>query len=367
MNIAKLQSFLNKLSISGDSDMAELVRTTLETAPYVPNEINDNVVLSGTTAATTTSYLAYGVNNVSSATNNNCAIRLPYPPQKGKQVIVINNSAVPITIYPSVTGGSINNVVNGFAVVPNDGKAYTFYCYENPLPGGWSWNPPAIAQYDSGEILLSGITTSTRYLIASSTAFITSNTAFTADARWAYDGRNEPFLYPGSTSLDVAPHTKVGPTGSATRVKIYTNFVPNYTVGQGVNIGGQWQFMQGCAVNYYDKASGDYFPLQSGGSSAGTFCSGSDAVSQGVISGTPSVAVNRCSQDIGDPGTGFVICNLTSTFFQGTKIGDTYLGDYTYEGNLYEKWFTRMVTLMITPQQFPVPQNFKIRFFIEYN
>jgi hypothetical protein len=29
-------------------------------------------------------------------------------------------------------------MINGYTIIPSDGKSYSFDCYENPLPGGWS-------------------------------------------------------------------------------------------------------------------------------------------------------------------------------------------------------------------------------------
>ncbi len=96
-------------------------------------EVNDNLVLEGTTNAST-SQAIYGVNIITTATNSDLATRLPNP-VTGRQTVFINNSSMAILVFPSVVGGEINGVVNGFASIPNDGRAYTFYCTDNPLPG----------------------------------------------------------------------------------------------------------------------------------------------------------------------------------------------------------------------------------------
>lgn len=113
-------------------------------------EVNDNLVLEGTTNAST-SQAIYGVNVITTATFSDKATRLPIP-TTGRQTVFINNSLIPISVFPSVVGGEINGVVNGVASVPNDGRAYTFYCTENPLPGAWNWTAPAIGQLTYQEI-----------------------------------------------------------------------------------------------------------------------------------------------------------------------------------------------------------------------
>ena len=108
------------------------------------NEINDNLILEGTTN-TSTSQAIYGVNIITSATTSDLATRLP-DPTTGRQTVFINNSLLPIKVFPSVVGGEINGVVDGIASIPNDGRTYTFYCTQNPLPGAWTWSTPAIQQ-----------------------------------------------------------------------------------------------------------------------------------------------------------------------------------------------------------------------------
>lgn len=112
-------------------------------------EVNDNLVLEGTTNAST-SQAIYGVNVITTSTTSDLATRLPAP-TTGKQTVFINNSVLPILVFPSVIGGEINGVVDGFALIPNDGRAYTFYCIENPLPGAWTWTAPATSQIELQE------------------------------------------------------------------------------------------------------------------------------------------------------------------------------------------------------------------------
>jgi hypothetical protein len=109
-----------------------------------------NITLSGTASFTgstdvlfgtnTTTYLQYGINLISSgsATSSSYCCRLPLVPKTGKEVTVINNSGCEVLIFPSMEDGDINGFVNGNIIIPPNNQAYTFVCYENPLPGGWS-------------------------------------------------------------------------------------------------------------------------------------------------------------------------------------------------------------------------------------
>ena len=100
--------------------------------------------LQGTTNATT-SQAIYGINVIDTATSSNLATRLP-DPVTGQQTTFVNNSSTSILVFPAYVGGKINGVVDGSASIPNDGKAYTFFCVDNPLPGAWVWSPPATGQ-----------------------------------------------------------------------------------------------------------------------------------------------------------------------------------------------------------------------------
>ncbi len=111
------------------------------------------LTLQGTTAATT-SQAIYGINVIDTATTSALATRLPAP-TTGKQTTFVNTSLIPISVFPSVTGGKINGVVDGQVSIPNDGKSYTFYCVENPTPGAWVWSPPAINQIEYQEMSIS--------------------------------------------------------------------------------------------------------------------------------------------------------------------------------------------------------------------
>jgi len=111
------------------------------------------LTLQGTTSSTT-SQAIYGINIIDTATTSNLATRLP-DPTTGRQTTFVNNSTMSILVFPSVAGGKINGVVDGYASIPNDGKSYTFFCIQNPLPGAWTWSPPAVGQLQVPRISIS--------------------------------------------------------------------------------------------------------------------------------------------------------------------------------------------------------------------
>ena len=109
-----------------------------------PITVEGNLELQGTSPATT-SQAIYGINVITGASSSDFATRLPEP-TTGRHTVFVNTSDRPILVFPSVSGGKINGVIDGNASIPNDGTPYTFYCIQNPLPGAWTWSTPAIGQ-----------------------------------------------------------------------------------------------------------------------------------------------------------------------------------------------------------------------------
>ena len=197
-------------------------------------EVNDNLVLENTNN-TTTSVAIYGVNVITTSTSSDRACKLPIA-QTGRSTVFINNSTLPILVFPSAVGGEINGVVNGFAVIPNDGSAYTFYCIENPLPGAWTWSPPATAQYDSGEIICdttSGIGSASNFNVSVSNNYTEPYIgAGSPSTGWVFACQTRPLL---DTPLPNLLPYSAGDTGgisgpalsagimNITKIKIYTN------------------------------------------------------------------------------------------------------------------------------------------------
>ena len=72
----------------------------------------ETLTLQGTDA-TTTSQAIYGINVIDTATTSALATRLPAP-TTGKQTTFVNTSSMSILVFPSVTGGEINGVVENY-------------------------------------------------------------------------------------------------------------------------------------------------------------------------------------------------------------------------------------------------------------
>jgi len=107
-------------------------------APNVSASGTSSLNFNGISTTNTTTFLDYGVNVISYSTGEDYCVKLPLIPTKGKELTVVNLSGLPVHIFPGVEGGSINGIVGGDAILPSDGIAYKFICWENPLPGGWS-------------------------------------------------------------------------------------------------------------------------------------------------------------------------------------------------------------------------------------
>lgn len=120
-------------SVSGSGIVQTLTNITpTGTASFV----SGTNIIEGTNSTT---YLNYGINLIETITSQSYCVKLPLVPKTGKQVTVINLSGGDLWIFPSVDGGNIGGNVNGYVSIPSNGQSYVFNCYENPLPGGWSY------------------------------------------------------------------------------------------------------------------------------------------------------------------------------------------------------------------------------------
>jgi hypothetical protein len=173
---AEIQGLINQIVTNSNykaNQLRPLLSTMLDFASAGQTLVFDGLVANDTTMADTTLVLEYGVNIIVTATLTDYACKLPIP-VTGKRVIVVNRSSMPVTLFPSMAGGQINNYpIDGPATIPPDGNAYDFICIENPLPGAWIWSPPATAQIDSGEIVVSHTTGSPTNATGYSTATLT--------------------------------------------------------------------------------------------------------------------------------------------------------------------------------------------------
>ena len=137
--------------------MSQINVDTIQSQSVGPVTIADDLIVTGTitgniditeavnpdfipegTDINSTAYLDYGVSVITQlSTVNDFACHLPNPPQEGKRVIIINKSGFTVYVYPSISGGSIDGIINFAFPVPSNNKAYEFICYENPNPGDW--------------------------------------------------------------------------------------------------------------------------------------------------------------------------------------------------------------------------------------
>jgi hypothetical protein len=317
-----------------------------------------NIVPVGTSMANVGAYLQYGINVINTASISNYALRLPSPPIEGKQVVVINTSGVSIVIYPSITGGSINGVVNGSVNIPSDGKAYTFFCYENPAPGSWSSpNTFATGSYDSGIIVcdMVGPNFFTDVISASDPARWVQSNSSGATTGWGLNGLNSPQY---KILNNAAPFTNnyvafkpSTPWNSITKVTCYTNMTNNTSQGFGIS--------EGSSYNYY--ATGTTTPLVS--FAANTANSGLTGLLTNVVPGTP--ATTPLTLNPGDPGTRW------GEIIYGTPISN--VGDVLLQSNInvvspplsnVDQYLSKYISFGFQPRV--AATGIKFRFIIDY-
>ena len=196
--------------------------------------VNSNTTVEGTDD-TTTAYMDFGINVVITATNTDYCARLANPPVKGGTVNIINTSSRTITIFPSQIGGSINGVVDGSFIVPNDSKSYIFTCYENPLPGAWTVTAPAINQLVLPELSINHVNGIQDNYKGVYTLY--PNSSIGAGS----DGMGNIIAFP----VDAWGHLNT--ISSSTKTKVYTNIIAGDCVGmlplQCISIERQVQFL----------------------------------------------------------------------------------------------------------------------------
>ena len=128
-------SITGNVTVSGDlrfpNSGSAVVRPIISLIPTGTASFNPN-------STNTSTYSNYGINVISTVTSQSYCLRLPQTPTQGKTVTIINKGGMDVIVFPSVVGGDINGIINGYFTIPSDGKSYSFDCYENPLPGGWS-------------------------------------------------------------------------------------------------------------------------------------------------------------------------------------------------------------------------------------
>lgn len=121
--VTDISNILDYVNQGGSGDISQPVNPD-----FIPQGTNTN----------STAYLDYGINVITQLTTaNDFACHLPNPPQEGRRVTVVNKSGFTVYVYPSLTGGTIDGIIDYGFPVPSNSKIYEFVCYENPNPGDW--------------------------------------------------------------------------------------------------------------------------------------------------------------------------------------------------------------------------------------
>lgn len=245
------------------------------------------ITVQGTTDATT-AYMNFGINLVAVSTNSDFCARLANPPVEGGVVNIINTSLLAITIFPSQIGGSINGVVDGSFIVPNDNKSYIFTCYENPLPGAWTVTAPATTQIVLGEMSVAHTQG-----VASSVFGAGTNNAIGAMGA-SLDGSGNIVLATPSAWGHLTTFA------TCTKTKIYTNIVAGDVVNNltGVIKAERIVFFKSSANGATSLVANDYLEFEY---SAGTSVYGFTVYEAPVGTLTPSP-----NELVGDTGTYYV-------------------------------------------------------------
>lgn len=238
--------------------------TNMEVTQVVET-ISVNDIDTGTTAV-----LIYGINVVTASTITDFCARLPITPQKGKSVTVVNTSNYKVRVFPSMNGGKINNVVDGYFDVPNDGLPYVFVCYENPNPGYWgTTNRPSsnlsVITFNDMVVSHTGGTESN---------YVGTNTSISSAVGSGIDMNNNLTLTPNSTYWG-----SENSVATATNLRVYTNIVATDFNGDFIQLGlstayktslnGATSGNRGSTILYdycvYNPAIGEYCNTVSGG------------------------------------------------------------------------------------------------------
>lgn len=364
---AEIQALINQIVPNGNypaTKMNELLNGLLNFASAGQTLVYDELVANNTTMEDTTLVLEYGVNIITTSTLTNYACRLPIP-VTGKRVIIVNKSLFQVSLFPSMVGGQINNYpIDAPAIIPPDGNAYDFICIENPLPGAWIWSPPAVGQFDSGEITATTTGSTNTYNIAAASALGGPTFAAERSGSLAASGvenalnksfifePNAPVVFPNISYLPV--FKPISYWNTITKIKVYTNVV----TGLGVN--PFFSLTASAGYNTYSAGTVNFIN-QGEGLAENPFVSPFSLTN--VIAGaTPSPGLTA---NVGDPGTRWGEVVLTPSSFVGPFNTLPFVGDKFISTNGSEDiWFTRYLTAYLVPRTVGAV---KFRFFIEYN
>jgi hypothetical protein len=361
----EIQNSINEIVTNANyraNSMRPLLTEMLNFSSAGQTLVFPDLVANNTTMADTTLVLEYGVNVIVTSTGTNYACRLPIP-TTGKRVVVVNRSLFPISLFPSMVGGQINNyAIDAPAIIPPDGKAYDFICIENPLPGAWVWSPPAIAQYDSGEITATTTGNSNFYSIAS--ASILGGTMLAAERSGlislsgTQNSLNQPFIFEPTPPV-VFPNVNYLPLfkptsawNSITKIKVYTNVVTD------IGVNPSFGLTSTAGYNTYDASTTNWIAQ---GLSYGDTPYVTPFSLTNTIAGSNPVGLTA---NVGDAGTRWGEITLTPSSFLGVLFSVSFIGDkFISTDGVEDTWFTRYITAFLVPR---TTGDVKYRFFIEY-
>ena len=346
-----------RLTTSGSAVVRPIISLVpTGTASFNPNSTN------------TTTYSNYGINVISTVTSQSYCLRLPQTPTQGKTVTIINKGGMDVLVFPSMIGGDVNGIINGYFTIPSDGKSYSFDCYENPLPGGWSVtsNTATTATITTG-VINYNYTSSAGYIAfvndfckVSGSNLGSANTfnSLLSPQYKTYKNTNwNGTSYIGNQIFsDIIPSQNIW--SSIDSIQILTNI--SYSSCQG-NI----SFLQGSNIEYYDAGTtnqanaynGYYFAASGVSASLASFITNvvnpwfashpgtgnsNFAMSTAVnyLPATPSMVPGTFSSssqspytstNVGDPGTLVLTVPNLPTFVWGPSfkmIGRNYIGTY---------------------------------------
>jgi hypothetical protein len=361
-------AYINDRTIRVGSNI--IVPGTVSAATYygdsssMTKSINDIIpVGSGVTSVGV--FLQYGINLISTADTGNFCVRLPQTPVDGREVVIINNSGFDIFVYPSMNGGSINGTVNGVSVVPSDGKAYIFTCYENPAPGSWSGNYiQSSGVYDSGVVSID-TSAGTGYVSAYDDNF--KHNALGFYSYNAYQSRTQPNIlytpnptvtctYSSSGNCYTVFFKPVTPWSFINKITVYTNFTSSS--------GDIFGLVQGYEKCYYN--TGTLNPLQSGYMGSGNIGDPAYGYANQQLAGSP--IATPYSPNPGDPGTYYGEINY-SLSGRPDMIGDILLSSGTFDlgwqGLVNADYYSsKMIAFIFDTNHFSA--DVKFRFLIDY-
>jgi hypothetical protein len=372
-----------RLTTAGNAVVRPIIDLTPNgTASYSPNSTN------------TTAYANYGINVITTATATDYCLRLPQTPVEGKSVTIVNNSGINIVLFPSVIGGSINGVIDGFEIIPSDGKSYTFDCYENPLPGGWSLSTSPSSgntTISTGEINWAYTSSSDQII-----AYVNDSIKATGGGISAYPPNLGPYITNqyqagnyqwsfGGTSYtytfaQILPDTIPGQGvwKSIDSLQIQTNITgvlansfnfsysqgnnseffynpsnPNYLLPNSISPWtGTGFFTDPSYISFNTNVRTPWFASRPGtqgqfnGSGGGGYTPSTFSIVPGTF--TPSLASPYTSDNIGDPGTFTLTINNFPAYLNSMGlrwIGRNFIGSFYHptEG-LIDSWYTQTVS-----------------------